>query len=64
MPHADTSFIPDTINTKEEFWAHVHTQIQSLIQVRKQWVSSIISILSDPIHDTDVAALDFNGLLN
>ena len=39
MPHADTSFIPDTIKTKEDFWAHVYTQIQSLIRVRKQWVS-------------------------
>ena len=46
MPHADASFIPDTIKTKEEFWAHVYTQIHSLVRVRKQWVSPCFFIPS------------------
>lgn len=66
MPHADSSFVPDTVKTKEEFWAHVHAQVQSLIAVRKQWVSSRLCILFDIHHNfnIDVAAFDFDGLLN
>jgi len=41
MPHADSSFIPNTIKAKEDFWAHVYKQLQSLTRVQKQWVTNL-----------------------
>ena len=64
MPHADSSFIPDTVKTKKEFWAHVHMQVQSLISVRKQWVSPRFYFDIHHKFNIDVAAFDFDGLLN
>lgn len=40
MSHADASLIPSSIKSKPEFWAHVHTQLESLIGGEKNWVTN------------------------
>jgi hypothetical protein len=39
MPHADSSLLPSTIRSKQEFWAHVLTQLEFLLADQQSWVS-------------------------
>lgn len=39
MPHADSSLVPETIQSKTDFWAHVHTELQYLLESERNWVS-------------------------
>ncbi|KAG9035724.1 hypothetical protein FRB95_010789 [Tulasnella sp. JGI-2019a] len=41
MHHAELSFIPSTVTTKSEFWAHVYSQLESLIEGQRGWVSNL-----------------------
>ncbi|PBK95549.1 GAF domain-like protein [Armillaria gallica] len=53
MPHADTSLVPESITTKSEFWAHVHTQLEVLLEGQTSWVSNL----------ANTSSLVFNSLL-
>jgi len=53
MPHADTSLIPHSIKTKPEFWTHVYTQLKSLLEEERNWVSNC----------ANAASLIYNSLL-
>jgi len=54
MPHADSSLIPEHIQTKAEFWEHVHTQLEGLFDGQGgHWVSNL----------SNASSLIFNSLL-
>jgi len=53
MPHADSSLVPEHIQTKTEFWEHVHTQLESLFEGQGHWVSNL----------SNASSLIFNSLL-
>ncbi|KAF8971093.1 GAF domain-like protein [Flammula alnicola] len=38
MPHADSALVPDSIQTKSEFWEHIHFQVESLLDGQRHWV--------------------------
>jgi hypothetical protein len=40
MPHADSSLVPATIQSKADFWAHVYTQLVYLLESERNWVCS------------------------
>ncbi|PPQ84584.1 hypothetical protein CVT25_015787 [Psilocybe cyanescens] len=40
MPHADSSLVPDNIQTKAEFWDHIHVQLEGLLDGQRHWVSN------------------------
>ncbi|OJA09252.1 hypothetical protein AZE42_02011 [Rhizopogon vesiculosus] len=46
MPHADTSLVPDSIETKAEFWTHVHDQLEILMAGQRHWVSNLSNAAS------------------
>ncbi|KAF9010621.1 GAF domain-like protein [Cyathus striatus] len=46
MPHADSSLVPETIQTKSEFWEHVYTQLQALIDGQRFWISNLANASS------------------
>ncbi|TFK25196.1 GAF domain nucleotide-binding protein [Coprinopsis marcescibilis] len=46
MPHADSAYIPSTIQSKREFWDHVYTQIESLVDDQRVWVSNLANASS------------------
>ncbi|TDL26033.1 GAF domain-like protein [Rickenella mellea] len=46
MPHADTSYIPSTIHTKSEIWAHIYLQLQALFEDQRNWVSNLANASS------------------
>ncbi|KIO30468.1 hypothetical protein M407DRAFT_242210 [Tulasnella calospora MUT 4182] len=46
MPHADSSLIPSIIQTKEDFWSHVHQQLEALIESPGNWVSNLSNAAS------------------
>jgi len=58
MPHADSSLVPQSITNKTEFWAHVHSQLEALINGERNWVSNLAnasslmynSLLAFPAH--------------
>lgn len=37
MPHADTSLVPPTIQSKSEFWEHVVNQLELLLDGQRNW---------------------------
>lgn len=39
MPHADAFLVPDSVETKSEFWAHVYDQLEILMAGQRHWVS-------------------------
>jgi L-methionine (R)-S-oxide reductase len=39
MPHADSSLVPETIQSKADFWAHVYTQLEHLLGLERNWAS-------------------------
>ncbi|KAF8160697.1 GAF domain-like protein [Crassisporium funariophilum] len=46
MPHADSSLIPESIQTKTEFWDHIHTQLEGLFDGQRHWVSNLANASS------------------
>ncbi|EPQ57075.1 GAF domain-like protein [Gloeophyllum trabeum ATCC 11539] len=53
MPHADSAFVPSDIQTKCEFWNHVHDQLQGLLEGQRNWISNL----------ANASALIYNALL-
>ncbi|KAJ7646738.1 GAF domain-like protein [Roridomyces roridus] len=54
MPHADSALVPDSITTKPEFWAHVYTQLDLLLDAKQRnWVPNL----------SNAASLIYNSLL-
>ncbi|OBZ70918.1 Free methionine-R-sulfoxide reductase, partial [Grifola frondosa] len=45
MPHADAAFVPSGIS-KTEFWAHVHSQLASLLEGQRNWVTNLANASS------------------
>ncbi|WVO14306.1 hypothetical protein L204_101938 [Cryptococcus depauperatus] len=41
MPHADISYIPDTIKTKVDFYDHVVSQLEALLEGERYWVTNL-----------------------
>ncbi|WRT68038.1 uncharacterized protein IL334_005013 [Kwoniella shivajii] len=41
MPHADSSFIPTSIKTKKEFYEHVITHLEALLEGERYWVTNL-----------------------
>jgi len=54
MPHADSSLLPSTIRSKQEFWAHVLVQLEFLLAEQRNWVPNL----------ANAASLIFNSLLD
>ncbi|PPQ74749.1 hypothetical protein CVT24_003856 [Panaeolus cyanescens] len=46
MPHADSSLVPSSIQTKAEFWDHVYTQLEGLFEGQRYWVSNLANASS------------------
>ncbi|KAJ3989526.1 GAF domain-like protein [Lentinula detonsa] len=46
MPHADSSLVPDEIQTKAQFWSHVYTQLEPLLDGQRNWVSNLANASS------------------
>jgi len=69
MPHADTSLVPSNIQTKTEFWIHVHTQLKSLLEGQRDWVTNLANassliynaLLSFPPFGNDRSAVNWCG---
>jgi len=53
MPHADTSLVPESIQTKIEFWDHVYGQLEALLDGQRNWVPNL----------ANASSLIFNSLL-
>jgi len=53
MPHADSSLVPDNIQTKQEFWNHILIQLEGLLHEQRHWVSNL----------ANASALIYNSLL-
>jgi len=53
MLHADSSLVPPSIKTKAEFWEHVHTQLELLLDGQRNWVTNL----------ANTSSLIFNSLL-
>ncbi|WVW84967.1 hypothetical protein I302_107003 [Kwoniella bestiolae CBS 10118] len=41
MPHADSSYIPSSITTKSEFYEHVITHLEALLEGERYWVTNL-----------------------
>ncbi|WVF68791.1 hypothetical protein IAT40_003563 [Kwoniella sp. CBS 6097] len=41
MPHADSSYIPDTVRTKIDFYEHVATHLEALLHGERYWVTNL-----------------------
>jgi len=46
MPHADSSLVPETIQSKADFWTHVHTQLKHLLESERNWVTNLANTSS------------------
>ena len=44
MPHADSSLVPESITTREQFWEHVHEQLIHLLGDQRAWVCHFLDI--------------------
>lgn len=53
MPHADSSLVPDSVQTKPEFWEHVHTQLEALLDGQGHWITNL----------ANASSIIFNALL-
>ncbi|PAV18441.1 hypothetical protein PNOK_0528300 [Pyrrhoderma noxium] len=40
MPHADASFLPPDIISKNDFWDHVYEQLVNLLSSQRSWISN------------------------
>lgn len=38
MPHADSSYLPESVKTKSELWSHIYSQLDILLQGQQNWV--------------------------
>ncbi|KAI0066022.1 GAF domain-like protein [Artomyces pyxidatus] len=54
MHHADTSLVPDSIQSKSDFWLHVHGQLASLLEGQRDWVTNL----------ANTSSLVYNALLS
>ncbi|WVR06575.1 hypothetical protein IAU60_003607 [Kwoniella sp. DSM 27419] len=41
MPHADSSYIPDTVKTKADFYEHVTSHLEALLHGERYWVTNL-----------------------
>ncbi|KAJ3534147.1 hypothetical protein NMY22_g7046 [Coprinellus aureogranulatus] len=46
MPHADSAFLPDYIQTKSEFWDHVHSQLEALLEGQRCRICRTLPLFS------------------
>ncbi|TFK70636.1 GAF domain-like protein [Pluteus cervinus] len=46
MPHADSSLLPDSIQTKAHFWAFVLLQLEGLLEGQRNWVTNLANASS------------------
>ncbi|KAE9393219.1 GAF domain-like protein [Gymnopus androsaceus JB14] len=46
MPHADSSLVPEEVKTKSQFWSHVYTQLEPLLDGQRNWVSNLANTSS------------------
>ncbi|KAJ7782367.1 GAF domain-like protein [Mycena maculata] len=54
MPHADSALVPEIITTKAEFWAHVYSQLDLLLESQQRnWITNL----------SNASSLIYNSLL-
>ncbi|KAJ7212948.1 GAF domain-like protein [Mycena pura] len=54
LHHADSAFVPDTITTKTEFWAHTYSKLDALLdKQQRNWVTNL----------SNASSLIYNALL-
>ncbi|ODN74049.1 hypothetical protein L202_07520 [Cryptococcus amylolentus CBS 6039] len=61
MPHADSSYVPDDIKTKKEFYDHVVAHLEALLEGERYWVTNLAqasailyhSFLASPLYGGD-----------
>ncbi|KAJ7049674.1 GAF domain-like protein [Mycena amicta] len=54
MPHADSALVPDFVTSKSDFWAHVYSQLELLLDAeQRNWVTNL----------SNAASLIYNSLL-
>ncbi|KAJ7451862.1 GAF domain-like protein [Mycena galericulata] len=54
MPHADSALVPETITSKAEFWSHVYSQLDLLLDSQQRnWITSL----------SNASSLIYNSLL-
>ncbi|KAF7315859.1 GAF domain-containing protein [Mycena indigotica] len=54
MPHADSALVPESITSKSDFWAHVYSQLDALLDGQHgNWVTNL----------SNAASLIYNSLL-
>jgi len=58
MPHADSSLVPATIQSKGEFWDHVYSQLDLLLSSESNWVTNLANA-SSVIYNSLLAFPDF-----
>lgn len=46
MPHADSAYVPASIQGKSEFWDHVYAQIETLVEGQRYWISNLANASS------------------
>lgn len=46
MAHADASLVPSTITTKSQFWDHVYSQLESLLEGQRHWITNLANASS------------------
>ncbi|KAF8893455.1 GAF domain-like protein [Infundibulicybe gibba] len=46
MPHADSSLVPESIKTKSDFWDHVYTQLEALLDDQRNWITNLANTAS------------------
>ncbi|KAI0320458.1 GAF domain-like protein, partial [Amylostereum chailletii] len=46
MPHADSSLVPSTVQSKSEFWIHVHDQLSALLDGQRDWITNLANAAS------------------
>ncbi|PFH49753.1 hypothetical protein AMATHDRAFT_146966 [Amanita thiersii Skay4041] len=52
MPHADSALVPESIQSKTDFWQHVHSQLAALLEGQYCWISNL----------SNASSLIFNSL--
>ncbi|EIN11533.1 GAF domain-like protein [Punctularia strigosozonata HHB-11173 SS5] len=70
MPHADSALVPPHIQSKADFWSHVHLQLSALLEGQRNWVTNLsnaasliyASLLAFPLHfGADERAVNWCG---
>ncbi|KAF5321617.1 hypothetical protein D9619_001485 [Psilocybe cf. subviscida] len=60
MPHADSALVPESVQTKTEFWTHVQLQLEGLYDGQRYWVSNLANA-SSVIYNSLLAFPKFFG---